>query len=305
MTNIFKFKSQILGTLPFAVGDCNGLVREGRLLVFGGGEGDSFHEEILAIDPTSGKVEEVGRLPAASRGHQVVELDGRIYVLGGFNGATLDTVWEIDLAAGKAHRRAPLPTTIAWFGAAAHQGRIAVIGGFTIPDGYLDGYYSYDPASDSWEQTAGVVDSAIFPKACLGANALVSVGDVLVTVGGADSFDVKAGRSTALPQVTSFDPRGRTWSRLGDLEVAREGIAVARQGDTVYLVGGMDEHSPQPSRRVERLDLASGKVEAVAELQVGRLTPAAGIVGGRLVVAGGVTKPLAEMTDTIEIVDVG
>ncbi len=295
--------SNVVGKLPFAVGDCNGVVRGGRLLVFGGGEGESFHDEILAVDP-SGAVAEIGRMPYRSRGHQVVDLDGTIYVLGGFNGeATLDVLWELDLDAGTARRRAPMPSSNSWFGATAHHGGIAVIGGFTIPDGYLDGAYLYDPAADAWSRADAVVDATLFPKGRVGANALLSVGDRLMTVGGADSFDHEAGRSTALPLVAAFDPGTRDWAHLGDLDEAREGIAVARDGDRIYLVGGMDESSPTPSRRVERLDPATGRVEMVGELQLGRLTPVAGVVEGRLIVAGGVTKPLAEMTDSVEVLD--
>jgi hypothetical protein len=294
---------QRIGTLPFDLGDTQGLARGDRFLVFGGGSGHGFQDKILSIDPETGGCEEIGRLPYASRGHQVVQLADKIYLLGGFDGQTKSDLHRIDLDTGTAERLAPMPGTNSWFAAVSHNEAIHVVGGFAIPEGYLADIWVYNPTTDTWSVTEKALSASPFRQAQVGSNALLSHGERILSFGGADHFDVEKKKANAIAQVGALDTTSGTWTELEPLLLPREGIVADADERYGYLVGGMPEDSEMPSDLIERVDLTTGATGELARLSGPRLTPAVAIVGSRLLVAGGVTQPLFDMTDAIEYCD--
>jgi hypothetical protein len=296
-------KARLVGKLPMPLGDTQGIAYMDRLVVFGGGSGEGFRDEIVAVDPSSGRSEVIGRMPYAARGHQVVAVRDAIYLLGGFDGQTRADVHRLDLRSGTAQRLEPMPSSNAWFAATGSDGKIFVVGGFAIPDGYLGRISVYDTASNRWSALPQGLERAPFGKGKVGGNALVEDAGRLISFGGADFFDPATKSANALPHVCSYAIEGATWTPLPSLPVAREGMAVARGGRYAYLVGGMPEEHGGASKLVERFDLSTSKLTTLATMHEGRLTPAAAVLGTRLVIAGGVTKGVGQMTDTIEILE--
>src|SRR4051794_34597842 len=83
----------------------------------------------------------------------VAELDGLIYVVGGFlgDGSTSPAAEVYDVAADRWRSIAPLPAAVHHAGAAAIEGRVYVLGGFD-DRGAVDTVWAYDPAADAWQR---------------------------------------------------------------------------------------------------------------------------------------------------------
>ena len=91
-------------------------------------------------------------MPAERSEVAVAEVDGTIYVVGGFSGATELEIY--DPAADRWRRGAAVPRALHHAAAVGLNGRLFVVGG------YVDGWtpvaslYEYDPASDRWRALA-------------------------------------------------------------------------------------------------------------------------------------------------------
>ena len=48
---------------------------------------------------------------------------------------------------------------------------------------------------------------------------------------------------TALTAIVSFDPDTQKWSKIGEMNQARQGHNMIRYPDAVYVIGGMDPES--------------------------------------------------------------
>jgi len=88
-------------------------------------------------------------MPSSRTEVAVVELGGKIYVIGGFSESG-DLVEEFDPGKNSWRRRASLPRPLHHVGAAVVSGKIYVIGGYTSRWGGVDTVYEYDPTSDQW-----------------------------------------------------------------------------------------------------------------------------------------------------------
>lgn len=62
--------------LPEAQHDAQGVLLDGRVYVFGGGQFSSY-SHILSYDPATGRVTQVGSLPSATSDAAVAAIDGR------------------------------------------------------------------------------------------------------------------------------------------------------------------------------------------------------------------------------------
>lgn len=298
-------KCNTLGELPNPLGDMPALVVDGCFYIFGGGCGQEVCDDILTVDPQSGQCLHVGKMPYRSRGHQAVLLDDQIYLLGGFENGTKDELWRLHIKTGVAERLKSMPNSNAWFAAAAHGNTIVVVGGFSIPIGYLNQIFIYDPQTDDWSIQDNAFVSELFPKRQLGSNSIVSDGETLLSFGGADEFDSQRGRANALGLVCRYSLVHQSWESLLQQINPREGLVATRRDSHVYLVGGMSEAADTPSPIIEDFNLITGEIRELAKLRIGRLSPAVGIVNERLLVAGGVIEPLFGMTNTIEFLDLG
>ncbi len=293
--------SSIIGRLPGPLGDMPAVAHDDRLLILGGASGMENRSEVLAVTAT-GAVEGVGRLPQELRGHQAIRLGDHAFVLGGFTGETISTAFRLNLKTFESDPIAAMPQDAAWFAATEWNGRIYVLGGFSVGGGYWSEIAVYDPQGDSWDRVSGAFPTTVFPKASLGSNSVLSAQDRIFSFGGADTFDRAAMRANALDVVASYDPVGKCWSRLESVIEAREGLVAVAHDGHAYLVGGMPDDSDKSSPTIDRINLETGEAVIIARMQKGRTAPACGILDNTLIVAGGVTTGVAEMTDTIEAV---
>lgn len=101
-------------------------------------------------------------LPSTNSETAVAELDGKIYVIGGYpaDRKTVATVQMYDSANDKWQIVAPLPVPLNHVMAAAANGKVYAIGGQTSETsdpqkaGFVNTVYEYDPAANRWTSRA-------------------------------------------------------------------------------------------------------------------------------------------------------
>lgn len=95
----------------------------------------------------------------------------------------------------------------------------------------------------------------------------------------------------------------QSWEEAPALAVPRQEIAAAWLDGALYAIGGFDARAATIAS-VERWRPGDAAWETVAPLPVAVNHPAAGVIGGRLVVVGGYRGPfLANPTDAVQVYD--
>lgn len=104
----------------------------GRIVVAGGATKSGLSDEILAVDPASGKVAHLAKLPAGVSEAAAFALQGRVYVAGGVgsSGAASARVWRVDPSRGSVAPAPRLPVALADTGTAAVGKRVWLLGGW-------------------------------------------------------------------------------------------------------------------------------------------------------------------------------
>jgi N-acetylneuraminic acid mutarotase len=117
----------LVGVRYAAVAETGGLI-----YVIGGAGAADDRTEIQRIDPATGKVDVIGRMPQAISHASAIVTGGRILVVGGRSaGKAQDAIWQVDVGTGTTHLAARLPQPVSDFAAAVIGGTGYVIGGET------------------------------------------------------------------------------------------------------------------------------------------------------------------------------
>jgi Galactose oxidase, central domain len=290
-----------VGKLPCPVGDAAGVVVDDRLLVFGGATGEECCDSIVAIAGT-GACSITGKLPVRIRGHQAAVVGPSVFLFGGFDGRkTLSQTLRYDLQSGRVSEMPPIPSDLAWFSAVTFGRKVILVGGFSIPGGYSDTMHVFDAAAGEWSKIGGAFPRRLFARERLGSSAAAVHNGRIYTFGGADAFDGETMTANALGIAAGFDLESRQWRPFPASCEPREGIVAASDRRNTYLIGGMQEKPRTASAAIERVDFKRPAISTVGRMQTARVAPAAGIIQGALVIAGGVTDPPFKMTDSIEV----
>lgn len=216
-------------------------------------------------------------LPAPRQEHGVAELGGKLYVVGGMNGAgiTLSSVLAYDIAADRWTEVAPLPQPIHHPGVAAVAGKLYVLGGFNLVTPAfvaLGDVYEYDPAANSWRER-----SAMPAGSERGAAAVAALDGRIYVAGGQRNLQ-------ATPDFHVYDPATDQWTVLPNLPTAREHVSGAALDGRFYAIGG---RSGPLHGEVEAYDPATQQWSTRAALPTPRGGGAAGVVAGRILMVGG------------------
>jgi N-acetylneuraminic acid mutarotase len=165
-------------------------------------------------------------LLAANSEMAVGELDGRIYVMGGYPASrvTTATVQVYDAASNRWSLTTPLPNPLNHQMPAAANGRLYCIGGQT-DDGstsFTNTVFEYNPVTSNWTERARM------PTARAGGAAAV-LGNLIYVAGG---------RPPRGQDFAVFDTVSNQWTTLPSMPTGRNHIAAAAIGGKVYVVGG-------------------------------------------------------------------
>ncbi len=167
------------------------------------------------------------RLIEANSEMAVAELDGKIYVLGGYPSTRVSvrTVQVYDTSTDTWELTTPLPRPTNHPMASSVNGKLYFIGGQVSASGsgpFLDRVYEYDPATEEWTARADM------PTARGGGVSAVIDGKIYVA----------GGRPPRGHDFAVYDPAEDTWTPLPDMPTDRNHLAAAAIDGKMYVVGG-------------------------------------------------------------------
>jgi len=228
-----------------------------------------------ASDATAqGSWEGKANVPSVRRGPSAVEVDGKIYVIGGCRNPMANE--EYDPAENTWRSREPLPRPKRrGMGSCAAEvgGRIYFIGGNQgpAPIRFVDLNDEYNPASNSWTSKASM------PTARSGAAGAAVNGKIYV-IGGTNG-------QVIYNVVEEYNPARNSWSTKRSMPTARAFIASAVVNDKIYVFGGHDGNNILST--VEEYDPVRNSWATKRSMPTARCWLAAAEAGGKIYVAGG------------------
>lgn len=257
----------------------------------GGGSGDDDPSADAAIDgeppgcpaPTG---EPWQAAPAVGGGPiqetAAVAVDGKVYVIGGFNGqaGVVDTVRVYDTATCAWSDGPELPEAV-------HHANVAAVDGTIYVLGFLTGL-NFAARGDVWAWTpstdAGWSTRAAMPAGTQRGSSIVGVIDGVVYLAGGL-------RGGAVADVSAYDPALDAWDDAPpDLPEPRDHGCGGVVAGTLYVTGGREGAIESTSPAVYAY--APGGAWASREgMPTGRGGTACGVVGDRIIVAGGEGNP--------------
>jgi N-acetylneuraminic acid mutarotase len=197
----------------------------------GGSSGESSGPPTAPTSPTSkvdgGQWAQRPPLLEANSELALAELNGRIYLLGGYPASrqTTRTVQVYDIAGSHWELGPALPQPNNHGMAAGVNGRVYLIGGqpTDASEGpYLDTVYELNPASGTW------VEKARMPTARSGGVAVVHDGRIYVA----------GGRPPRGSDFAVYDPKADSWQVLPNLPSQRNHVTGAAINGRIHVVGG-------------------------------------------------------------------
>jgi hypothetical protein len=237
----------------------------GLLITGGPTRGDARADTVTWLNPVTGATRVMGRLAAplgaAARevvgqlatgrsGASVVTAGTVAYLIGGYDGTTLDPA-VLATADGR-HLRvaARLPVPVRYAAAAAGPGGIWMFGGQTA-SGATDVIQRIDPADGK------AVVAGHLPRPLRGATA-ISLGGRIYIAGGVTA-------EATSPVIYCFDPITSRVTSAGVLPVPVAYAAGAVAGRTAYLIGGEDGQHAVPAVTTLRLVPKGSAIPAAAD----------------------------------------
>lgn len=209
----------------------------------------------------------------------VAELDGRIYVAGGFGGLSVFEAYEV--ATGEWTTLRDLPADRDHPSLAALRGRIHLMGGRSSET------FAYDPAMDEWEPRASLVLERY-------AAAAVTLSDAIYLVGG-------TGPNERVMQ--RYDPDEDRWMERASLSAVRDHVAAVVLEGEIYVLGGRPGLGAL--RTVEIYDPIANAFRPGPSMRDVRSGFGAAVIDGRIYAAGGEVLELPNFyaSNTAEVFD--
>jgi len=200
-------------------------------------------------------------------------LDGKIYVIGGWDGhSDLSRVDRFDPSTNTWDTVAPLPWRRWALAGCAHEGIIYAIGGFSTALGTYQSTvarFTSDSGPGHWD----VVESLKTPRT---SPAAAVAGGRMCVVGGRFYNDLS----------TWEWYQSDTWAlSFRHMNSTRSGAAAVGWGNRLFAIGGQGSHGPRSS--VEMVNVDSGFWTYTAAMSTPRVFCGAAVVSGFVVVIGG------------------
>lgn len=210
--------------------------------------------------------------PTARREIAAAELDGKIYVLGGFGrGATANE--EYDTGTDTWRVRAPIPQGVDHAAAVSYDRIVYLIGGFSGNFRPVSTVWAYDPSKDTWTRKADLAA----PRGALGA-ALVD--GRIYAIGG-------VGLEGDVGTTEVYDPSADIWSAHSPMPTRRDHLAIATVQGRIYVTGGRLGSFARNLSANEVYHPTGDTWSGAAHLPTARSGIAAAEVDGRFYVFGG------------------
>lgn len=316
-----------LAAFPEPAEEIYGIAAGGKFYVFGGlAPGWKPKGMVYEYDPEGDTWTKKKNMPLASHHVALAELNGKIYVLGGFKypdagkpaWQPIDNAWEYDPKADAWKALAPMPSKRGSPNAVVHKGKIYVIGGAGVhpgskaadihparPHRALSNNEVYDPATNTWETRSPMPTARNHAAAGM-------VNDKIYVIGGrlGAAFITRASNTDV---VEEYDPATDQWGSLkAPMTTARSAVAWDTYKGRIYVAGG-EERSGGPWQRtfraVEAYDPRTNAWTSMPPMTFPRHGLAGAIVNGKFhLVSGDAASggaPGTEIhTDVHEVLDI-
>ncbi|WBQ07495.1 S8 family serine peptidase [Kribbella sp. CA-293567] len=229
----------------------------------------------VARNPLAAPWTDIATLPAVVMDNRVVNLDGKIYSIGGGNGsASTANSYVYDPATLAWTAIAPLPGARNAVTVGAVGGKLVVSSGWGAsgPDAAT---WSYDPAANAWSAVA----NNPAPRAAAGQAVLDGK---LYAVGGCTTAACTPMSNT----VVAYDAAANTWATLANYPKSVAFASCGAIDGKLYCSGGNDGSVAQKSSYV--YDPAGNSWTALPDSPADHWAASFAVAGGKLMVVGGV-----------------
>jgi N-acetylneuraminic acid mutarotase len=259
---------------------------------------------VYEYDPANDTWTKKKSMPIASHHVALAELNGKIYVIGGFKypdtgpaaWQPIDDVFEYDPRADTWKALAPLPGKRGAPAAAVHDGKIYVIGGAGLHPGSkettlhparahraLSTNEVYDPMANTWQSRQPMPTAR-------NHGAIGVVNNKIYYIGGRIGAAFISGFAQNVNTVEEYDPATDQWGRLREpMPTARSAVAWGTYQGRIYVAGG-EARTPQMAatyRAVESYDPATNRWTVLPPMAFPRHGLAGDIVNGRFHLVSG------------------
>lgn len=247
----------------------------------------SFIGQAEPLVPESGSWTTAAPAPTQRTEVAAAALDGRIYVVGGFESPAFGNVLNLSISdrvevydpqTDRWAIKAPLPVGLHHAGVVAVGQQLYVAGGYTRSGlsvwKPVASLYRYDPNTDRWSEGRPMST----PR---GALALAVVKERILAIGGYNG-------EINVPAVEEYDPQTDQWTAKASLPAPRDHLAAATDGRFIYAIGGrLNGSYSQNVALVHQYDRETDRWTQRADLPTARSGITAAILAGRIYVFGG------------------
>ena len=294
-----------LAPLPEPAEEVLGAAAGGKLYVFAGiAPGWKSKALVYEYDPATDKWTKKKSMALASHHIALAELNGKIYVFGGFvlpaSGPAawqpIDNAFEYDPATDNWKALAPMPTKRGAAGAAAVGGKLYVIGGASMLQGSKDTAVhparahrslttveEYDPATNTWRERSAMPT----PRNHL---AIGAVNNKIYVLGGRIGAAFISGGGNRLDLVEEYDVAADSWNPVrARMPTARSAVTYGVHGGRVYVAGGehQEYNLSTAFRAFEGFDAAKKEWTVMPPMPLQRHGLAGAVLGNRFHVISG------------------
>ncbi len=155
-----------------------------------------------------------------------VDVSGKVYAVGGYNGNFLNTVEVYDPSTNSWNNKSTIPQgrNAMGFTYFPSNGKFYLAGGYN--NGYLSDFYEYDPAADTWTPKSPMNTPRAYFGLVNGSN------NKLYAIGGQNN-------SGNVSTVEEYDPLTNQWILVSSLPTPRTGLGVvSAPNGKIYVIGG-------------------------------------------------------------------
>jgi N-acetylneuraminic acid mutarotase len=243
--------------------------------------------ESAQLEPDQGTWHAAAPMPTKRAEVAAATLDGKIYVVGGFEKPSMGNVMNFaitpavemyDPATDRWTSKTPLPIGLHHVGIGVVDGQLYIIGGYSKSGltvwNPVATVYAFDPTTDAWTERAPMPTAR-------GALSVTAHDGKLYAIGG---YDRKANSAAA----EVYDPKRNAWTAAAPLPTARDHLAAATIAGKIYAIGGrLNGDYSRNLAITERYDPAADRWTRVSDLPTARSGITAAVNDGRIYVFGG------------------
>ena len=230
------------------------------------------------------------KLPINSAYHGVVELEGKLYIAGGYDGQHyLDSLYCLDMSTMVWEEMSSMMSKRCYIATVVFDGKIFALGGHDGTIG-LKTVEMYDPNTNMWTE----MPSMNHRRSDFGATVLEGK---LFAVGGFDGQDV-------LSSVEYYCPIEGVWIEGSSLVTPRSGTTAMAMEDKILVLGGYDGTERLKSVECFQLGISRTVWLQVPDMLHRRSNFSSFVLEGKVLVVGGYKKdnvfPLGEVCGEVE-----